>query len=642
MVLMRENTFGIDLGSQDTKVSMAQPNSGVHVLMNQNSKRLTPTNFAIWKTEDPKHKQEKHWDINEIDKLSWSYFYSAKSHSMRFPESSIQGTFPLASNEIGITKREYLALLLRQLIKTIDEGKYSPDDSSVVFAVDPATPLHERLAILEAAKIANISVSSIIDSSTAVAQTYALEKRSLFANGRETVMFVDIGAKQSWFGIFTFQDNDGKIKVEEHTVISDSELGGEIIDEKIAEKVMKKYQEKMKIKNISDKLKKQFLDEAKRAKEVLSIDNKAVIRLDDDEFEYTLTKSELEEICVILNNKIKILFMKALKQANIEGVDSIELIGGATRMEIIQNTLKSISGLTKLNRTLNSEEAVALGAGYIAAKANPSMKVKDIEFVPKNHHQITINDHPSFDGNNKLTDIETFRANPFVMNKFVIQSEGFVLGTYHIYGRGVEVTFDEFGIPLVKEAQRTNPDWMLSEEEIFNSIAFIRRMEKVAYKRMKIHEIKNNLESTIYKLKSKVEEDKTLRNRDEYMNIVQSTLEWLEQPHTNKEIKNKYIEIKKIAYQPLESARINRELKKLQQIMNMVDFSLNKTWPSTRPWLRKDQTQKLRDIYQDTFEWYQKAKENQTEEQITIKQITSKANILKREYEDVSMITNNI
>jgi molecular chaperone DnaK (HSP70) len=105
--LARSTVFGIDFGYEYIKVAMAAPGRGVHVALNQQSKRLSPSYFAIWNTSDPKTPVAAVGRLtpDQLSECSWSFLDAAKSHSLRFPHNMIKGLSPMLSTANGFTRR---------------------------------------------------------------------------------------------------------------------------------------------------------------------------------------------------------------------------------------------------------------------------------------------------------------------------------------------------------------------------------------------------------------------------------------------------------------------------------------------------------------------------------------------------------
>ncbi|KAK8895765.1 hypothetical protein M9Y10_013650 [Tritrichomonas musculus] len=393
-VFTRSAIFGIDFGNEYIKTSMALVGKKVFVALNQNAKRLSPSYFCFWNTKKPQETKvmslDQFWDLDEIGNYSWAYFDSAKSHALRYPNHAITGFSPLLENIHGFSRREVLALMLRDLVSTIDDGKWKSDNAKLVFSVEPFMTREERFAIVEAVGLMNGTLTSIIDYPTAAAELYALERRSSYLKKVKKVAFIDIGAKNSWAAIYKFEPTK-KPTITELSLSTRRNFGGNNIDLLIANLLIdayctKFYPNNKESFNLSSKpsIYARFVEEGRKAKELLSINKDIEIRMEDVEEDktlvYSLSRDYLNELLTDFRKELVNLYNEVLQKANFsdKDLDSIELIGGVTRIPSLKDALANATSLNKVDRTMNSEEAIALGAGYVGATHSSLFIVKDV------------------------------------------------------------------------------------------------------------------------------------------------------------------------------------------------------------------------------------------------------------------------
>ena len=138
------------------------------------------------------------------------------------------------------------------------------------------------------------------------------------------------------------------------------------------------------------------MEEARKTKELLSLNKEVDARIEDVENDKMLnaviTIKEFEDLLGDFDDTLAEIYDEAVSKAGIkkEQIDSVELIGGTTRVPYIQEILLRQSGLQKLNRTMNSDEAVALGAGYVGASQSQIFIVKKVRHVTPCHTNVTI------------------------------------------------------------------------------------------------------------------------------------------------------------------------------------------------------------------------------------------------------------
>ena len=659
---IESNVFGIDYGSEYIKVGMALPGKSVHVALNQQSKRLTPSYFSFWNISNPENtKNEDHWTYHQLSECSWSFGDPANSHSKRFPLNSIKGMNLLLNNSHGFKKREILALMLKNLILTSGDGKFKPETSLIVFSVEPWLSRKERYAIKESVSLINSTLISIIDSPTASSMLYSLEKQTLFINSPKIVLFFDFGASHSWVSIFKFQIIRKKIHSEELIVYPDFQLGGNQIDEIISNYIKSKFIKKNGIFNFSLKVERQFLDEARRLKELLTLNDKVDIKLedliDDLGISFTFTKKEFEELINPFMNKINLLFDSAINKIKIkkDQIDSIELLGGSTRVPLVQETIKIWSGMSKLNRTLNSDEAMALGAGYIGATLSSSFVVSKVnmKLYCRINVSIKIDDEiiPIFNETSKLSEKIKIKRKISEINSLItiiIDGEGELFQYDLNYPTNVTENdiitlfflFDNFSLPILSKAiinetlnipiifQQMN--YMESQLSLMESSKFISQMDIIMKKRFKLNEIKNDHESFIYLLKDKINYNETFKVvlTSKELNLIEKTIidheNWI-QLNLNqklfKDYKDKLNELKKLnniaENKLIERKKRFNSLQNLNNILINIFNFINNTYPNEKNWIPKESIKKLNNNYEKIIKWFKK------QEKLILKEIPS-------------------
>ncbi|KAH0795268.1 dnaK protein [Histomonas meleagridis] len=640
--------FGIDFGSEYIKVGMALPGKSVHVVLNQQSKRISPSYFAIWNISNPKATNPPaHWAFKDLNQLNWAFLDAAKIHTNRFPKNGIKGIPPLLGEKNGLTGREIYALMLRHLISTVDDEKWKPETATVVLSVEPNFPFEERIALTEAAKIARINLVSIIDSPTAAANVYALEKHTLYANSPKTVIFLDLGAKHTWAAIYKFIKKGENPIVEQLAVSSNYSLGGNLMDVKISNLLMNKFYETHGIKVESDRVQRRFLEESRRAKELLSLNDKSEVKIDDvvDDLgiSYILTRQEFESLISEFNTSLCSLVDDVIKKAGltVTDVNSIELIGGATRVPYVMQVLMEHAGMSKLNRTMNSDEAIAIGSTYIGASMSSSFIVKSIKansaiginvslITPTGGKKVLftedsdINEKPQFlckvGELGTFTIVSGFNDTEILLFEVVVPKESFLSDE-------VEIVFglNNFLVPTVVNAtinskfrakvKSTSPEFVIDEDETDRSSKFIRKMEKVMKERLKQQQLRSDFESYMYKIRDKIEYNEDFKKvlTEDEMNEIKETLktnqQWYEATDKPKsyELKKRFSQLQKMMKAPDtrfdQLSKRDKAFDKLNKTLRTVFNSINESWPIFRSWIPEEKMNALWELYNATKDW---------------------------------------
>ena len=210
-----------------------------------------------------------------------------------------------------------------------------------------------RNAIKKSAELAGIKILRILSEPTSAAYAYGLENKS-----QGTYLVYDLGG--GTFDLSLLKMHMGAFQV--IATSGNSLLGGDDIDRDLVEYIIAKLQlQKEYTENNYDLLWRQ----AKLAKELLSLENKATIKIEDKVL--TITKNELENIAnKFINKTLKILDNLLDEYKNKDSLHGIILVGGATRMPLIKNALKQRMPNIEIFSNLDPDKIVAYGAALQA------------------------------------------------------------------------------------------------------------------------------------------------------------------------------------------------------------------------------------------------------------------------------------
>jgi heat shock protein 4 len=267
----------------------------------------------------------------------------------------------------------------------------------------------QRRAFLAGCQMAGVvGVQRLMNEMTATALAYGIFKdiRKEFSSETPTyVMFVDMGASTYSVAIVDFRPGKLVVKSAQY----DPDLGGRDFDAVIAEWIASKFEEKYR-----GKLSGRVLDNhkvmlklyaaAEKAKQTLSPVgvNEARINLeclmDDYDFNVSLTAQEYKSMCEPLLARLAGPIERALAEAKLDPADlsSVEIVGGATRVGSVKETLSGILRLdanavnSGLSTTMNADEAVARGCALQSAILSPRFKVLPYEVIESQPFPIKI------------------------------------------------------------------------------------------------------------------------------------------------------------------------------------------------------------------------------------------------------------
>ena len=221
----------------------------------------------------------------------------------------------------------------------------------------------QRQATKNAGRIAGLEVLRIINEPTAAALAYGLDRKK-----NETILVWDLGG--GTFDVSILEVGDGVFEVK--STAGDTHLGGDDYDQRIVDYIASEFMRDQGIDLKRDRQALQRLIEAaEKAKIELSSVYETTISLPfitadqtgPKHLEMKLTRAKFEELTDDLTRRCTGPFNQALSDAKlrVEDIDSVILVGGATRMPVIQELIKRLTG-KEPHRGVNPDEVVAIGA----------------------------------------------------------------------------------------------------------------------------------------------------------------------------------------------------------------------------------------------------------------------------------------
>ena len=231
----------------------------------------------------------------------------------------------------------------------------------------------QRQATKDAGRIAGLDVKRIINEPTAAALAYGMDK----APGDSTIAVYDLGGGTFDISVIEIADVDGEKQFEVLSTNGDTFLGGEDFDMRIIDYLVEAFKKDQGMDLSQDSLALQRLKEAaEKAKIELSSSSQTEINLPyitadasgPKHLVLKITQSKLESLVEDLVDRTLEPLRVALKDASmsISDIDDIILVGGQTRMPLVQRKVKEFFG-KDARKDINPDEAVAMGASIQAA-----------------------------------------------------------------------------------------------------------------------------------------------------------------------------------------------------------------------------------------------------------------------------------
>lgn len=238
----------------------------------------------------------------------------------------------------------------------------------------------QRQATKDAGKIAGLEVKRIINEPTAAALAYGMDK----ATGDSTIAVYDLGGGTFDISIIEIADVDGEKQFEVLSTNGDTFLGGEDFDFRLIEYLASEFKKEHGMDLHNDPLALQRLKEAaEKAKIELSTSAQTEVNLPYITADATgpkhlvikVTRAKLETLVEDLVESTLEPLKIALKDADlsVSAIDDIILVGGQTRMPLVQKKVREFFG-KESRKDVNPDEAVAMGASIQAAVLSGDVK----------------------------------------------------------------------------------------------------------------------------------------------------------------------------------------------------------------------------------------------------------------------------
>ncbi len=347
---------GIDLGTTNSVVAVMEGQTPT-VIANSEGNRTTPSVVAFTKTGERLVGQlAKRQAVTNPDRT----IKSIKRHMGTDYTVKIDGK--------DYTPQEISAMVLQKLVN--DASTYLGDRvTKAVITVPAYFNDAQRQATKDAGRIAGLDVLRIINEPTAAALAYGLDKK-----GNETILVWDLGG--GTFDVSILEVGDGVFEVK--STNGDTRLGGDDYDERLVKWIIDEFRKDQGIDLSNDRQAVQRLTEAaEKAKIELSTltqttINQPFITMDADKnpkhIDLTITRADFERITGDLTDRMVGPFKAALADAKIDikQIDEIVMVGGSTRMPLVQDLVKKLTGKEQLNQSVNPDEVVAIGAAIQA------------------------------------------------------------------------------------------------------------------------------------------------------------------------------------------------------------------------------------------------------------------------------------
>ncbi len=377
--------LGIDLGTTNSAMAIIEGGQP-KILENAEGNRTTPSIVAISKngerlvgqTAKRQAVTNPENTVYAVKRLIGRSFESDEvQRDIKISPYKIvkaNGGVKIKMSDKEYTPQEISAMILAKL-KADAEAKLGEKITEAIITVPAYFDDSQRQATKDAGKIAGLDVKRIINEPTAAALAYGFEKKK-----GEQIAVYDLGGGTFDISILDVSADTVEVK----STNGDTHLGGEDFDQRIINWIIEEFRKDQGIDLSKDTLSLQRIKEAaEKAKIELSTTmeteiNQPFITTDANGPKHLvmkMTRSKLEELVGDLVEKTIAPCESALRDAGftIKDIQEVILVGGMTRMPLVQKKVKEFFG-KEPNLTVNPDEVVALGAAVQAGVLQGDVK----------------------------------------------------------------------------------------------------------------------------------------------------------------------------------------------------------------------------------------------------------------------------
>lgn len=368
--------IGIDLGTTNSVVAVMEGGNPT-VVANAEGNRTTPSVVAFAKngerlvgiTAKRQAVVNPENTVYSVKRLMGRRIDDAetKRTTGMVPYSIVEGPNHDARVSVPVKNRSYtpqeISAMILGKLKRDAESYLGEEVKQAVITVPAYFNDSQRQATKDAGQIAGLEVLRIINEPTAAAVAYGLDKKT-----DETILVFDLGG--GTFDVSVLEVGDGVIEVK--STNGDTHLGGDDWDERIVRWLIDEFKKEQGIDLSQDRQALQRLREAaEKAKIELSSTPQTEINLPfitadssgPKHLAMNLSRSKFEQLTADLVERCKQPFHNALRDADLTAkqLDEVVLVGGSTRMPMIQELVRSLTG-KEPHKGVNPDEVVAVGA----------------------------------------------------------------------------------------------------------------------------------------------------------------------------------------------------------------------------------------------------------------------------------------
>ena len=393
---MSNYAIGIDLGTTYSCVGVWK-NNKVDIIANLMGHRTTPSVVGFQNNEKLIGENAKYLNIKNYENIIYD---SKRLIGRNFSDKEVQNDIKfwpfkvdkdnndkpqiivkINDNEKRYYPEEISAMILKQLKKEAEDF-LDCEVKDAIITVPAYFNNSQRQSTIDAGRIAGLNVLQTINEPTAAAIAYGLENQT---NIKKNVCVFDFGGGTFDVTVLTIENKEFKVL----STGGDSHLGGADIDNLLVEYCINKFKKKTGIdisnnKKALRRLKKECEESKKNLSGTKEVDIDIDALAEGKDFNKTLLFTTFNDLCKDLFKRCMEILKKTINESGLskEEIDDIVLVGGSSRIPKIQEmVIKYFGDKEKIKKSINTDEAVGMGASILAAKMNENQLIDIADFT---------------------------------------------------------------------------------------------------------------------------------------------------------------------------------------------------------------------------------------------------------------------
>eukprot|EP00927_Polykrikos_kofoidii_P030104 TRINITY_DN25967_c0_g1_i1.p1 TRINITY_DN25967_c0_g1~~TRINITY_DN25967_c0_g1_i1.p1 ORF type:complete len:974 (-),score=245.52 TRINITY_DN25967_c0_g1_i1:160-3081(-) len=390
---MRRTAVGIDLGTSDV-IAANVGRKGVEVVQNSVSERRTPAIVSFTS-------RRRLLGTDAIAQVKSNYQNSCRGlkhlmgRTLDSPEVAVEKLWSLAplckadDGDVGyqvsyrgkkknVSATVCLSMLITSIVETCKVWT-KMDVRDVVLAIPSYFTSRHRQACLDAMTVAGVNCLRLVHESTAIALAWRFDRRGIDDATPIHVAFCSCGHSGLLVAVARFEKGCVSILGE----ACDRSVSGRSMDRILLDMFSASLRKqgapdpltitkaRLKLEEAATKVKKTLssVDEARGSAECV---------VEDYDLTCDVKRAAFEEMCAPFMDKVSSVVERALTAAGVtlKGLTYVEVVGGASRVPMVQRKLREAFGDRELSTTLNADEAVAKGCAWQAAMISPLIRLE--------------------------------------------------------------------------------------------------------------------------------------------------------------------------------------------------------------------------------------------------------------------------